>query len=163
MSASNPSTRHPDSVSIQSSRVVPNNSPAAEEQLQPKAIPDSAMREKFDKDQIDLGTLPSISPSNKANDARAILAAWTAIEALSPQSYKRPEDMATGDRSRIALLERGVPWGPNARSKPKHRLYFEVVLGAITLDKATDELVKVLARMRSVHARMVRKQPSARS
>ena len=52
MSASSPSTHHPDSVSIQSSRVVPHNSPAAEEQLQLKAIPDSAIREQFDKDQI---------------------------------------------------------------------------------------------------------------
>jgi hypothetical protein len=51
--------------------------------------------------------------------------------------------MATGDRSRVALLERGVPWGPNARSKPSYKLYFEVVLGSIALDKATDELVKV--------------------
>ncbi len=51
--------------------------------------------------------------------------------------------MATGDRSRVALLERGVPWGPNARSKPSYKLYFEVILGSIALDKATDELVKV--------------------
>lgn len=51
--------------------------------------------------------------------------------------------MVTGDRSRVALLERGVPWGPNARSKPSYKLYFEVVLGSIALDKATDELVKV--------------------
>lgn len=143
MSASSPSTRNPDSASIQSSQAVPHNAPADVEQLQPKTIPDSAMREKFDEDQIDLGPLPSFSPLNKANDARAILAAWTALEALSPQGYKRPEDMATGDRSRVALLERGVPWGPNARSKPSYKLYFEVILGAIALDKATDELVKV--------------------
>ena len=135
MSASSPSTRPPDSVSIQSSRVVPHNSPAAEDQLQLKAIPGSAIREQFDKDQIDLGPIPSFSPSGKANDARAILAAWTALEALSPQGYKRPEDMATGDRSRVALLERGVPWGPNARSKPNYKLYFEVVLGSILIDK----------------------------
>ncbi|ELY3191087.1 DNA helicase [Salmonella enterica] len=143
MSASSPSTRNPDSAFVQSSQAVPHNAPADVEQLQPKTIPDSAMREKFDEDQIDLGPLSSFSPSNKANDARAILAAWTALEALSPQGYKRPEDMATGDRSRVALLERGVPWGPNARSKPSHKLYFEVVLGSIALDKATDELVKV--------------------
>lgn len=59
---------------------------------------------------------------------RAILAAWTALEALSPQSYKRPEDMVSGDRSRLLLLERGVLWGPEVRSKPSHKLYFEVVL-----------------------------------
>ncbi|HCR2031632.1 TPA: DNA helicase [Enterobacter cloacae] len=143
MSTSNPSTCNPDSASIQFSQAVPHSAPAAVEQLQPKAIPDTAMRQQFDKGQIDLGPLPSFSPSDKANDARAILAAWTALEALSPQGYKRPEDMATGDRSRVALLERGVPWGPNARSKPSYKLYFEVVLGSIALDKATDELVKV--------------------
>lgn len=94
-------------------------------------------------DSIDLGPLPTFVPSGQKNDPRAILAAWTALEALSPQSYKRPEDMAAGERSRVQLLERGEPWGPDARSKPNNRLYFEIVLGSIALDKATDELVKV--------------------
>ena len=142
-SASSPSTRHPDSTPTQSFQAMPHNATADVKQLQPKTIPDAAMRQQYDKDQIDPGPLPSFSPSDKANDARAILAAWTALETLSPQSYKRPEDMATGDRSKVALLERGVPWGPNARSKPSYKLYFEVVLGSIALDKATDELVKV--------------------
>lgn len=75
MSASNPSTCNPDSASIQFSQAVPHSAPAAVEQLQPKAIPDTAMRQQFDKGQIDLGPLPSFSPSDKANDARAILAA----------------------------------------------------------------------------------------
>ncbi|MBP2859407.1 DNA helicase [Dickeya oryzae] len=143
MLCSNPSAHHPSSASTQSSQVAPCDAPATAVQLGPKTTPDPVMRQPFGNDQIDLGPLPSFSPSGKANDARAILAAWTALEALSPQGYKRPEDMATGDRSRVALLERGVPWGANARSKPNHKLYFEVVLGAIALDKATDELVKV--------------------
>ncbi|WP_161130192.1 AAA domain-containing protein [Dickeya fangzhongdai] len=143
MLCSNPSAHHPSSASTQSSQVAPCDAPATAVQLGPKTTPDPVMRQPFGNDQIDLGPLPSFSPPGKANDARAILAAWTALEALSPQGYKRPEDMATGDRSRVALLERGVPWGPNARSKPNHKLYFEVVLGAIALDKATDELVKV--------------------
>lgn len=94
-------------------------------------------------EQIDLGPLPIFERTGTKNDPRAILAAWTALEALSPQGYKRPEDMVSGDKSRVTLFERGVPWGKDARSKPNHRLYFEVVLGAIALDKATDELVKV--------------------
>ncbi len=94
-------------------------------------------------EQIDLGPLSIFERTGRKNDPQAILAAWTALEALSPQGYKRPEDMASGDRSRVTLFERAVPWGPDARSKPNHRLYFEVVLGAIALDKATDELVKV--------------------
>lgn len=149
MSGSSPSTRYPGPVSTQYSPVAPRDVPATamqpqpQPQPQPKATPNPVMRQQFGNDQIDLGPLPSFSPSGKTNDARAILAAWTALEALSPQGYKRPEEMASGDRSRVVLLEQGIPWGPNARSKPNHRLYFEVVLGAIALDKATDELVKV--------------------
>ncbi|MNS04903.1 Viral (Superfamily 1) RNA helicase [compost metagenome] len=143
MSGSSPSEHHHDSASRQSSQVVPRYAPTAVVQLRQKASSAPVTQQQFGNEQFDPGSLPSFSTSGKANDARAILAAWTALEALSPQGYKRPEDMATGDRSRVALLERGVPWGPNARSKPSYKLYFEVVLGSIALDKATDELVKV--------------------
>ncbi|MDI9220272.1 AAA domain-containing protein [Pantoea sp. EA-12] len=143
MSGSSLSARHPSSASMQSSQVVQSDAPVTTVQLQPTATTDPVMQQQFGIEQVDPGSIPSFSPSEKPNDARAILAAWTALEALSPQGYKRPEDMATGDRSRVALLERGVPWGPNARSKPSYKLYFEVVLGSIALDKATDELVKV--------------------
>ncbi|MCF1611076.1 AAA domain-containing protein [Serratia marcescens] len=143
MSGSSPSARHPGSASTQSSQVSSRDAPATVLQQRPKANPAPIVQQQFGEDQIDLGPLPSFSPTGKSNDARAILAAWTALEALSPQGYKRPEDMTTGDRSRVALLERGVPWGPNVRSKPSYKLYFEVILGAIALDKATDELVKV--------------------
>ncbi|CAI0962393.1 DEAD/DEAH box helicase [Serratia ficaria] len=143
MSGSSPSARHPGSASTQSSQVSSRDAPATVVQQRPKANPAPVVQQQFGEDQIDLGPPPSFSPTGKSNDAPAILAAWTALEALSPQGYKRPEDMATGDRSRVALLERGVPWGPNARSKPSYKLYFEVVLGSIALDKATDELVKV--------------------
>ncbi|WP_261396232.1 AAA domain-containing protein [Serratia marcescens] len=143
MSGSSPSARHPGSTSTQSSQVSSRDAPATVVQQRPKANPAPIVQQQFGEDQIDLGPLPSFSPTGKSNDARAILAAWTALEALSPQGYKRPEDLATGDRSRVALLERGVPWGPNARSKLSYKLYFEVILGAIALDKATDELVKV--------------------
>ncbi|KAB2727991.1 DNA helicase [Brucella anthropi] len=140
---SDSSTRFHGPVAAQSFPAISRDAPATVVQLRPTATPNPVTRQQFGSDQIDLGPLPSFSPSGKANDARAILAAWTALEALSPQGYKRPEEMASGDRSRVALLERGIPWGPNTRSKPNHKLYFEVVLGAITLDKATDELVKV--------------------
>jgi len=143
MSGPGSSTRFPGPVATQSSPVLPRDAPATVVQLRPTATPNPFTRQQFGNDQIDLGPLPSFSPSGEANDARAILAAWTALEALSPQGYKRPEEMASGDRSRVVLLERGIPWGPNTRSKPNHKLYFEVILGAITLDKATDELVKV--------------------
>ncbi|MEY0729147.1 DEAD/DEAH box helicase [Providencia rettgeri] len=143
MPSSTPSELHPDSAFTQSSEVVAHNTPEMTVQLKHEHTPDTVIGQQFSNEQIDLGLFPSLTPSGKANDAPAILAAWTALEALSPQSYKRPEDMAAGDRSRVALLDRDIPWGPNARSKPKHKLYFEIILGAIALDKATDELVKV--------------------
>lgn len=133
---------HSSSVLMPSAK-VPSAASAKVVQLRPTPTSDAITQQQFGDDQIDLGPLPSFSPSGKKNDARAILAAWIALEALSPQGYKRPEEMASGDRSRVVLLERGIPWGQTARSKPNHKLYFEVVLGAIALDKATDELVKV--------------------
>ena len=142
MGASNAPAQYSDQDTPKNSMVVPGD---AHKRVAPQGLQTARapIKQQVNNSRIDLGPLPSFSPSGKANDALAILAAWTALEALSPQGYKCPEDMASGERSRVALLERGIPWGPNARSKPKHRLYFEVFLGAITLDKATEELVKV--------------------
>ncbi|RWR25674.1 DNA helicase [Sinirhodobacter populi] len=143
LAASGPSPHSSPLVPTTSSATTPYDKPAKVVPLhsQPAFAPPE--QQHLRDDHFDLGPLPSFVHSGKTNDAQAILAAWTAIEALSPQSYKRPEDMASGDRSRVALLERGIPWGAHARSKPNHRLYFEVVLGAIALDKATDELVRI--------------------
>lgn len=92
---------------------------------------------------LELPDLEEFKPSGRKNDPSSILAAWTALEALSPQSYKRPEDLASGERSRIVpLVGSGLPWERGLKAKPKHRLYFQVVLGCIALDRATDLLVE---------------------
>jgi len=72
-----------------------------------------------------------------------ILDAWTALEVLSPQTFRRPEDLAVGDRTRIATLEdRLLPWeGAGEKPRPKTKLYFQVVLGSIDLDPAYKELL----------------------
>jgi AAA domain len=93
---------------------------------------------------FDLGDLPSIPIPTGSNEPTAILAAWTALEALAPQTYRRPEDLASGDRRCIADLTRdGVPWGRNERSRPNRQLYYQVILGSIPMDRATEDLVKV--------------------
>lgn len=145
MAVSGVSTRPSHPAPTPSSTVTPAEGLAKVVPLRPEPSKAALPRQPSDE-PLDLGPLPSFTPSGKPNDAQAVLAAWTALEALSPQSYKRPEDMASGERSRVALLERGVPWGSHARSKPNHRLYFEVILGAIALDKATDELVTVFGK-----------------
>lgn len=141
LSASGELARASGPMPTESSTVVPNDALSRVVPMRPK--PASASWQQSDENHIDLNPQPPFSPSGTPNGARAILAAWTALEALSPQGYKRPEEMASGDRSRVVLLERGIPWGPTARAKPNYRLYFEVILGAIALDRATDELVKV--------------------
>lgn len=109
----------------------------------PPPPPPSAPNSGLDVSDVDLGPLPTFKLSGTKDDPQSILAAWTAFEALSPQSYKRPEDLASGDRSRIVQLDRGIPWGPHAKGKPNYKIFFQIMLGAITLDKATDELVRV--------------------
>jgi hypothetical protein len=92
---------------------------------------------------MDLGELPTIASPRGSNEPCCILAAWTALEALSPQTYRRPEDLAAGDRRCVADLTAGcVPWGSGERSRPKRQLYYQIILGAIPMDRATEEMVK---------------------
>lgn len=86
-----------------------------------------------------------IKPTPSLNNAPGdILSSWTAIEVLSPHSYKAPHDLADGDRRRIADFDRnGLPWaGEGEHSRPKKRLYYHVILGAVLMDKAEGCLLK---------------------
>ncbi len=94
----------------------------------------------------DFGPLPAFKLPGAADDPSGILAAWTALEALSPQTYRKPEDLAA-DRHCVADLTRGaVPWKPRERSRPNKQLYYQVILGAIPMDRATDDLIKAFGQ-----------------
>ena len=87
--------------------------------------------------------LPSSSVPTGRNDPTATLAAWTALEALSPQTYRRPEDLASGDRRCVVRLSAGrVPWEIRETSRPNYQLYYQVPLGSIAMEAATEELTK---------------------
>lgn len=45
-----------------------------------------------------------------ADEPRSILSAWTALEALSPQTYRRPENCANDDPRCVAPLRDQLPW-----------------------------------------------------
>jgi hypothetical protein len=80
------------------------------------------------------------------NLAKDILSAWTAVEVLSPQPYRKPSDTTDGDERRIARLERNrpLPWeGAGEKSRPNKRLFYQIVLGAIRMDVATKALLEV--------------------
>jgi AAA domain len=100
---------------------------------------------------------PSPTPRGQ-NEAMAILEAWTALEALSPQTYRRPEDFAGGDRRCVVSLSAGhLPWEMGERSRPNYQLYYQVPLGSIAMEAATEELIKAFGdndeRSRRVHER----------
>lgn len=87
----------------------------------------------------DLGPKPAV-----ANAPQDILRAWTALEVLSPQGYKREADLVAGDNSKIARFdERDLPWNLGEKSRPKKRLYFELILGSVALAPAVEELLKL--------------------
>jgi hypothetical protein len=84
---------------------------------------------------------PSVATAHGDKPA-SILAAWTALEALSPQTYRHPADLANGDRRCVAAIDGDdLPWVLGERSRPNYRLYYQVVLGSVPLDRATDELI----------------------
>lgn len=77
------------------------------------------------------------------NTSAGILAAWTALEALSPQTYKRPNDLTIGQHGSVAELGKGeLPWERGETSRKNYQLYYQIILGAIPMGPATADLVK---------------------
>lgn len=86
---------------------------------------------------------PRRDPLPCGNPSLAVLSAWTALEALSPQTYRYPADLANGDKQCVARIDEGdLPWSLGERSRSKRQLYYQVILGSIPVDRATDELIK---------------------
>lgn len=84
------------------------------------------------------------------NEAAEILKSWIALEVLSPQSYRRKSDLADGQTWRIAEIGNGpVPWELGEKAKPKTRLYYHVVIGAIRMAEASQKLLKAFGDVRA--------------
>jgi hypothetical protein len=90
-----------------------------------------------------LPTPPAIN-----NSPSKILQHWIAQEVLSPPSFNKPENLANGVKSRIALLKDGLPWIYGEPSKPKQILYYQVILGTIELQPAVKMLLDVYSDSR---------------
>ena len=87
--------------------------------------------------------LPTDTTSKNPDQSQRILSAWTALEVLSPQSFKRPQDLAAGSNpGLVALFDHELPWeGTRYKAKPNTQLYYQVILGTISLEKATSKLL----------------------
>ena len=75
------------------------------------------------------------------NAPESILSAWTALEVLSPQTF-RPEDFNSGDRSLTRIDTAELPWERGEKSRPNRRLYYQIVLGAIRIEPAMELLLE---------------------
>lgn len=97
---------------------------------------------------------PNPEVRNKGTD---ILSAWTGMEVLSPPSFRKPEDLAGGERQRVARFVDGrLPWeGGGEKSRPNYRLYYQIVLGTVDMEKAVGALLGVYSDTRD-------ERPSAR-
>ncbi len=81
----------------------------------------------------------------------SILDTWTALEVLSPQTFRRPEDLAGGDRRAVASLDEWkLPWdGSGERARPNTRLFYQVILGTVDFGSAIERLLSVYADSRA--------------
>lgn len=96
---------------------------------------------KILKNPIDEATPHEVSQRPITNTPPDILDAWTVIEALSPQTYKRPTELVIGQGSVAYLTSGREPWLLGEKSRPKNNLYYLVYLGAIDLERATQKLL----------------------
>lgn len=90
---------------------------------------------------VDEATLHDVNQPPITNTPSDILDAWTVIEALSPQAYKKPAELIIGQGSVAYLTSGREPWLLGEKSRPKHNLYYLVYLGAIDLERATQKLL----------------------
>ncbi|WP_237717336.1 DEAD/DEAH box helicase [Xanthomonas phaseoli] len=84
----------------------------------------------------------ALPPRAHTNRPADVLAAWSALEVLSPQTYDRPSDLAKGDRAIVSISNGHLPWdrGP-ASSRPKQKIYFHIVLATIPAAPAFAALI----------------------
>ena len=76
------------------------------------------------------------------NEAADVLKAWTSLEVLSPATFDRPEDLAGGDPTAVVNLNKNpFPWERGAPSKPNYRLYYQIVLGSVRMERAVARLI----------------------
>jgi hypothetical protein len=94
--------------------------------------------------------MPDTSDPEITNVPTSILDTWIALEVLAPQTFKRPEAMAGGDRRAIAALGEKLPWeGIGEKARPNTRLFYQVVLGTVDFGAAVERLLSLYADSRA--------------
>lgn len=76
------------------------------------------------------------------NAPQDILSAWIALEVLSPQTFRKPEELAYGDRCLTRIDTAELPWERGGNPPADRLLYYQIVLGAIRMEPAMESLVE---------------------
>lgn len=73
----------------------------------------------------------------------SVLDAWTSIEVLSPSTFRQPQDLGDCSAGGVVDFSDGVmPWKRGTSpSKPKNRLYYQIILGSIVMEPAVTALL----------------------
>lgn len=73
------------------------------------------------------------------------------MEVLSPPSFRKPEDLTSGDRYRIAPIDReGLPWeNGGEKSRPNQKLYYQIILGSVDMESAVATLIQIYTDSRA--------------
>ncbi|NRA88812.1 MAG: hypothetical protein HRU28_15815, partial [Rhizobiales bacterium] len=78
------------------------------------------------------------------NQPQNVLHAWTALEVLSPRTFKRKSDFATGPNKQIILISNSeLPWVKGEKSRKSKKIVYEIILGSISLPPAYEALLNV--------------------
>ena len=94
-------------------------------------------------DPMSINFTPSNSISYQCSQVESVLDAWASIEVLSPATFRNPKDLGDGSPGSVVDFSNGVmPWqnGPGP-SKPKYRLYYQIILGSIVMEPAVTALL----------------------
>lgn len=90
------------------------------------------------------------SKEPKANDYNNhpidILSTWYALEVLSPQTFKKPEDLAQGNSQIVSPFSyKELPW-ENERKRPPapahHDIFYHILLGSLNMNPINELLLK---------------------
>jgi RecA/RadA recombinase len=93
--------------------------------------------------EIEASEQVTVAEAPIRNNPSDIVDAWTALEVLSPQTYKNAQDLWDGDPRSVARLDGAqLPWELGEGGRPKTRLFYYVLLGAIRMEPATVELLR---------------------
>ncbi len=73
-----------------------------------------------------------------------ILSAWYALEVLSPQTFKKPEDLCSDYSQTVSSMAKdGLPW-ENPRNRPSEdkEIFYHVLLGSLNMQLINELLLK---------------------